>query len=97
MDKLHLICQNLERKTLEKSFDRYVLNDESLLFIADSVTNLLNQDIVDFLRRSNTNCYALQADCKLRGINKNIPSFVSLVSDSEMVNLIVNSKQTISW
>ncbi|TQV86500.1 DsrH/TusB family sulfur metabolism protein [Aliikangiella coralliicola] len=97
MANLHLISQAISPDSLKSAFSRYVSTQEPLLFIGESVASLLEQGVAEFLKQENIPSYALVADCQLRGIASQIPSFISQINDAQMVNLIANAKQTISW
>ncbi len=66
---------------------------ESLLLIADGVLASLNNTF----KESKKIIYALKPDCDSRGITSNIPSYIQLISDDEMVDLCNKAEQIVSW
>lgn len=97
MAKLHLVSQTIEINELKKDFIRYVREGDQVLFISDSVNNLLIKPIADFIGGLDNQCFALNADAKCRGIEHLLPKTISQISDKEMVELSINNEQIISW
>jgi|GEM_PF-2256212 len=97
LTKLHLISDSFDIIHLNKQYSRYVEDGEQLLFIGESVINLLDKQIIDRLSELDNKYYALKADCKCRGISELLPAEVEQVTDIKMVELTLNNHKTISW
>ena len=97
MSKLHLISQALELKQLKACLSRYATKEDPLLFIGDSVTTLLDNEVIDFINLHSYKVSVLDADCACRGINQMMSCSIRQISDQEMVELTLKHQQTISW
>ena len=97
MSKLHLISKPLELKQLKMCLIRFATIDDPLLFIGDSVTTLLNKDVLIYLSQHSYKINLLSVDCKCRGLSQLMPDSIKQISDKEMVELTLNHQQIISW
>jgi sulfur relay protein TusB/DsrH len=97
MSKLHLISKALELKPLQSGLSRYASNDEPLLFIGDSVTTLLDGEVIKYLSQHRFNINVLEADCACRGISHLIVDSIITISDQQMVELTLKHPKIVSW
>lgn len=97
MHKLHLISQQINLTMLQNNMQRFVQQDDHLLFIADACIGLTNQQVADYLQQSNVAVSALVADCEVRGITAMIEKNFSLINDAQMVDLTLEHNSIISW
>ena len=97
MTKLHLITQPIELLLLKRNITRYVSENDEFLFIGDSVTSLLDSDVIAYLGQVHYTVNILKADGKSRGLTQLIDQSIHQISDDKMVELTIKHQQTVSW
>lgn len=97
MPKLHIIAQSQDANQFQRALSRYAKEHDTILFISDSVTSLLDKTIIAQIATGSYTCYALTADCLCRGVEKQLPDFILPASDQKMVQLSAECHQIISW
>lgn len=97
MRNLHLIAQFNTDDKFNLLLQRYAEKGDPLLFIGEGVTTLLSKSVIDAINHNNSPSFALAVDCRCRGLEVFIPSITRQISDDEMVGLLADCVQVISW
>lgn len=96
MAHLHLIS-TLNADNLANQISRYTQPGDKLLFIADSVIQLLKPEVVQLITTAKLTVYALKADLACRGIASNISDIIVQIDDQTMIELSCKCDKIISW
>ena len=84
MSTLHLISQPIDCSNFKKNVARFTSDKDQLLFIGDSVTSLLDQQVFNQIQQLSLKSFALAPDCLCRGIDQLVNTEISQISDLEM-------------
>ncbi|WP_444998155.1 sulfurtransferase complex subunit TusB [Aliikangiella sp. IMCC44359] len=96
MAHLHLIS-TLNASDLTEQISRYTQPGDKLLFIADSVIQLLKPEIVQSITTTKLEVYVLKNDLACRGITHNISDIIVQIDELTMVELSCTCDKIISW
>ncbi len=97
---LHLIQTPTEFDKFIANFKRISNDGDSLLFLGDSLFQLLRNDFVndEFSKLTeNTHLIALADDLAARGITEHLKNRISSISYAQFVTLAIQAKKVVSW
>ena len=96
--KISVQLQNLELTMLHiisnpnfKDYQVYINSDDCLLFIADGIYNLVNNEAYEHT------VYVLENDAKARGIAEKITASFRFINYDEFVALTIKYEKIMSW
>lgn len=97
MATLHLISQSLNHDQFLQKASWAIHDTDQLLFIADGVLNLLNDDFQQMIRATGWQHLLLAPDCQARGIEPMLSETSQLISDEQMVDACATADRVMSW